>query len=82
MTVGDRSLYEMALTEAGEIRIRWNISRCRPSASATTALIGSAWETTTMVSDGCIETSSLVAATIRSCIWRIDSPPGKQKPLG
>jgi hypothetical protein len=41
--------YRIAVTEQGEMTMRWNWSRWVPTASATTALMGSAWETATMV---------------------------------
>src|SRR5579875_3641495 len=72
----------MAVTDAGETRILWKRSRWEPMASATAALIGSAWDTATTVSPGCRERRSAMAATIRACMALKDSPPGKRNPLG
>ena len=67
--------------------IRWKWSRCIPSASATIALITSAWLDTTQIAPSpCCSVSwrsqSRIAATPRACMSRIDSPPGNVTPLG
>src|SRR5690606_16916718 len=58
----------IALIEHVEMTIRWNRSRCVPSACAMAALMGSAWLTHTIVWFGwaCRRRSS--SFTIRSCI--------------
>src|SRR5436305_8464741 len=72
----------MAVTEHGEITIRWKRSRWVPRASATTALIGSAWETATMVAPGWRDRKRATADVTRHCISGNDSPLGNRNPLG
>ena len=66
------------VTDAGETITRWKRSRCTPLKCAIAALIGSAWETTTMSSPGCTAITSSSAVTIRLCISEMDSPPGNR----
>src|SRR5213596_68461 len=80
-TRGPSDRYTIAVIEAGAIAIRWKRSRCAPMAWATTALIGSACDTTTTEA-GWRSTTRASAPTIRVCISTNDSPPGKRKPLG
>ena len=72
----------MAVTEQGEITMRWKRSRWVPRAWATAALMGSAWDTSTMTWPGWADRSRSMAPTIRCCISGNDSPPGNRKPLG
>src|SRR5213076_3080637 len=81
-TRGPSDRYTIAVIEAGAIAIRWKRSRCAPMAWATTALIGSACDTTTTTEAGWRSTTRASAPTIRVCISTNDSPPGKRKPLG
>src|SRR5205823_15108780 len=81
-TVGPMRLYAIAVTEHGEITMRWNRSSGVPTASATAALMGSAWLTATIVSPGWRSVSFASVPTMRACISGNDSPPGNRKPLG
>src|SRR2546427_10296813 len=81
-TTGPWRWYPIAVTEHGAIMIRWKRSRWMPSAWATAALIGSAWETATTRALGCRSTIRARADTTRVCISGTDSPPGKRNPLG
>src|SRR5205823_3026482 len=81
-TIGPNGLYAIAVTEQGETTIRWNRSSGVPTASATAALIGSAWLTATTVSPGCRSRNLAMVPTMRPCISGNDSPPGNRKPLG
>ena len=58
--------------------MRWNRSRWVPIAWATSALIGSAWDTQTIVPPGCLARSLSTAVTIRDCISVKLSPLGKR----
>ena len=72
----------MAVTEHGEITIRWNRSSGVPAADAATALITSAWDTATTVSPAWRAQMAATASRARACISANDSPPGKRNPLG
>src|SRR5690606_22244932 len=81
-TIGPSAVYWMALTEHGEITMRWNRSRWVPMAWATAALMGSACDTATTTSPGCAARRRSSSVQMRVCISVNDSPPGKRKPLG
>ena len=70
------------MTEHGDTTIRWKRSRWVPIAAATAALIGSAWETATIVSPRCLAQRRSTAVVMRVCISVNDSPSGKRNPLG
>src|SRR5256886_2559998 len=67
--------------DAGAIMILWKRSSGAPSACATSVLIGSACEATTMVPPRWRATSRASALTMRACISTNDSPPGKRNAL-
>ena len=72
-----------AETEHGETTSRWNRSSGTPAAAATTALIGSAWETATTVSPGVGgHQAAARPRCARVAISAKDSPPGKRNPDG
>ena len=58
--------------------MRWNRSRWVPRAWATAALIGSAWETHTIVPPGWAARRRSSVDTMRCCISEKLSPPGKR----
>ena len=62
---------------AGSTTMRWNWSRCMPSASASTALMTSPCETTTYTASSPRRGVPLAdrASTARACMSRIASPP-------
>src|SRR6185437_2725144 len=81
-TCGPPGPYRMAVTEHGDTTNRWNRSSGTPAAPATTALIGSAWDTATTDCPGWAATSRNTASVARVAISANDSPPGNRKPAG
>src|SRR5206468_3366644 len=81
-TIGPSRWYPITVMEHGAIITRWKRSRWIPSACATAALIGSAWDTTTTAAPGWRATIRASAEVMRVCISVNDSPPGKRNPLG
>ena len=64
------------LTDAGSATSRWNWSRCMPRASASTALMTSPCDTTAYTASSPSRAfHSRTAATARTCMSRIASPP-------
>jgi len=68
--------------EQGATVNRWKRSRWVPAAWATAALMGSAWDTATMVRPRCRSARRASVSVTRVCISAKDSPSGKRKPLG
>ena len=63
--------------EAGSTTIRWNWSRCRPSASARMALITSPWLQASQTASGpSVAFQARTAATARAWVWASPSPSG------
>ncbi len=86
-TNGRSGVYRMTVSEAGSTMIRWNRSRCRPSASAMMALITSPWLQASQSASGpcsavTCASQSRTAATARCAMLAIASPPGKTAALG
>src|SRR5437867_5629273 len=73
--------YAIAVIDAGAITMRWKRSSGVPSAWATSVLIGSACEATTMVWPRWRSTRRPSVLAMRACISTNDSPPGKRNAL-
>ena len=80
LTASTRAAGDQAMTLIAHVlmTMRWNRSRWVPSALATAALIGSAWETHTIVPPGWAARRRSSVDTMRCCISEKLSPPGKR----